>query len=349
MSFFSPFGKTVNEVDLDNPIKSVIKNDTKSKSGTNQSSNTPKGNTNTPKGNTGTGTSKNNNAQLLKLLKNAQAQLSSLSSQAETLSGMQANIDTLRSDAKSASEKAEQARIDALKSQAEAQRALADALAAQKAAQSAFNALPKPNPVVQVPAATSAVSSNPSFNPSGFSSGTSVSTISSGASPVTSSPSTPSEVSATPAVASSATKSTPPPIVKTAPIDTVLTSEDDLPIEIMTDLIFENIGGQELINIARNDTVNGQKVIYQPIKNLFNIQQEYNSNNIVNISGTANKYFQNFPINFDSKVPYKEEDEPHVYINPQNGELIIEAINLEVDEQIEMQIVIGGTIYEAEL
>jgi len=56
--------------------------------------------------------------------------------------------------------------------------------------------------------------------------------------------------------------------VLTAPIDTILYNDDSLPIEIMTDLIFENIGGQELINIARNDTVNGQTIIYQPIKNL---------------------------------------------------------------------------------
>ena len=56
--------------------------------------------------------------------------------------------------------------------------------------------------------------------------------------------------------------------VLTAPIDTILLNDETTPIEVLADLIFENIGGQELINIARNDTVNGQKVIYQPIKNL---------------------------------------------------------------------------------
>ena len=51
--------------------------------------------------------------------------------------------------------------------------------------------------------------------------------------------------------------------------DIILFNEDAVPVELMTDLIFENIGGQELINISRHDTVNGQTVIYQPIK--FNI------------------------------------------------------------------------------
>ncbi len=137
--------------------------------------------------------------------------------------------------------------------------------------------------------------------------------------------------------------------VLTAPIDTILFNDDNVPIEIMTDLIFENIGGQELINIARNDTVNGQTVIYQPIKNLTQIQQEYNPNNIVSLQATSDKYFQNFSIKLDDKVP----DEPtgpsgeHVYIDPVTGELVIEAVNLEPDEQIEVEITISGTIYEA--
>lgn len=166
-----------------------------------------------------------------------------------------------------------------------------------------------------------------------------------------STPDTPSTISATPSSISPTTQTAQKPPVKTAPIDTVLINDDTLPIEIMRDLIFENLGGQELINIARNDTVNGQKIIYQPIANLFSIQQEYNSNNIVSIEGTANKYFQNFPINFDSKVPQKGTGPnlDHVYIDPQNGNLTVEAINIEGDEQIEIQIVIDGTIYEADL
>jgi hypothetical protein len=139
--------------------------------------------------------------------------------------------------------------------------------------------------------------------------------------------------------------------VLTAPIDTILFNDDSVPVEIMADLIFENIGGQELINIARNDTINGQTVIYQPIKNLTAIQQQYNPNNIVSLQSTSDKYFQNFSIKFDDKVP----DEPtgpngeHVYIDPQTGELVVEAVNLEPDEQIEVEITISGTIYEADI
>jgi LysM repeat protein len=142
----------------------------------------------------------------------------------------------------------------------------------------------------------------------------------------------------------------PPPAVKTAPIDTVLFNDDGLTIEAMADLIFENIGGHELINIARNDIVNGQQVSYQPIKNLSSIQQQYNPNNILSVQSTSDKYFSNFPIKLENKIPRlgTGPNGKHIYIDSTNGNLIIEAVNVEQDEQIEIEITVSGTIYEAE-
>ncbi len=139
--------------------------------------------------------------------------------------------------------------------------------------------------------------------------------------------------------------------VLTAPIDTILFNEEATPVEVMADILFENIGGQELINIARNDTVNGQTVIYQPIKNLSTIQQQYNPNNIVSLQSTSDKYFQNFSIKFDTKVPNvgNGPNGEHVYIDTDNGGLVIEAINIQDGEQIQVEITTSGTIYEAEL
>ena len=92
-------------------------------------------------------------------------------------------------------------------------------------------------------------------------------------------------VSATPQTPSSTSVSNKIPTdpVKTAPIDTVLFNDDSMSIEIMADLIFEDIGGHELINIARNDIINGQQISYTPIKNLGLIQQKYNPNNILGL------------------------------------------------------------------
>ena len=142
----------------------------------------------------------------------------------------------------------------------------------------------------------------------------------------------------------------PPPPVKTAPIDTVLFDDESVSIDIMTDLIFENIGGHELINIARNDIVNGQQVSYQPIKNLSSIQQQYNPNNILSLQSTSDKYFANFAIKLENKVPDPGTgpNGSYVYLDSDTGSMIVEAINLEVDEQIQIEITTSGTIYEAE-
>ena len=142
-----------------------------------------------------------------------------------------------------------------------------------------------------------------------------------------------------------------PPPVKTAPIDTVLFDDAILPIDIMSDLIFENIGGQELISIVRSDIVNGQKISYQPIKNLSSIQQQYNPNNILGLQQTANRFFAGFSIKLEDRIPEIGNglNGENVYFDETTGDLIIEFVNLSNDEQIETQITVNGTIYEANL
>jgi hypothetical protein len=142
----------------------------------------------------------------------------------------------------------------------------------------------------------------------------------------------------------------PPPPVKTATLDIILFDEESVPIDGMFDQIFENIGGQELISITRSDIVNGQKISYQPIKNLSAIQQRYNPNNILSLQQTADKFFAGFSIKLEDKIPEigNGTNGENVYLNA-TGDLIIEFININPDEQIETQISVSGTIYEADL
>lgn len=160
---------------------------------------------------------------------------------------------------------------------------------------------------------------------------------------VTPTPVTPSTVSSVSPVASAPA----PNPVKTAPIDTILFDDSLVSIDFMADLIFENIGGHELINIARNDIVNGQTVSYQPIKNLTSIQKQYNPNNIISLQETSGKYFDNYAIKFEDKIPNVANGPfgNNVYLNNLTGDILIDLVNLEPDEQVEVQIIISGTIY----
>ena len=164
---------------------------------------------------------------------------------------------------------------------------------------------------------------------------------------ITTTPATPTLSSTLSSISASVATNT----VKTATPDIILFDDGIVPIEIMTDLIFEDIGGQELINIARGDIINGQKITYQPIKNISDIERQYNPNNIISLQKTSDTYFANFPIQIKDKVPNigSGPNGEYVYLDSISNDLIINVINMQNDEQVEIQIGTDGTIYEAEL
>jgi len=134
--------------------------------------------------------------------------------------------------------------------------------------------------------------------------------------------------------------------IKAATPDIILFEDDDQLINEMATLYFEDLSAQELISISRNDTINGQDISYEPIKNIKSLQQQYNPNNILGLQKTSDQYFSGFSINFNEKTPNKVNglNDANVYIDGQ-GNLVIEAIGLNDDEQIEVELSTSGTIY----
>jgi len=157
-----------------------------------------------------------------------------------------------------------------------------------------------------------------------------------------------STVSSTPNLPSVIPATTKDGSVKSATPDIILFDDETTPIEIMTDLIFENIGGQELINIIRTDIINGQNLNYQPIKNLTSLYLQYNPQNILSLQDTDYNYFRKFPINFSTKIPIcgTGPDCSIVYIDSETGNLVINVVNLGRDEQVEVSIVSNGVVLD---
>jgi hypothetical protein len=142
------------------------------------------------------------------------------------------------------------------------------------------------------------------------------------------------------------------PAVKVATPDLFIFKDEVIPVELMTDLIFEDIGGHELITLSRNDLISGQTISYQPIKNISSLYLQYNPQNILNLQDTSVTIFKNFPIKIEKSLPSAGTGPggKTVYLNSA-GDLVIEVVNLEADEQIDIQILISGdrlngTIYE---
>jgi hypothetical protein len=120
-----------------------------------------------------------------------------------------------------------------------------------------------------------------------------------------------------------------------------------LDIDIMTDLIFEDIGGQELINMSRNDTIGNEDLIYNPIKNTKDLSIQYNSNNIIKLDNTMDTYFKNFTIKLENRLPTRGTgpNKETVYLDPVTGDLVINVSFIEKDEQVEVQIINSGDIF----
>jgi hypothetical protein len=129
-------------------------------------------------------------------------------------------------------------------------------------------------------------------------------------------------------------------------------------------LIWENVGGQEILSLARHDLVNGQRVSYSPIKNLGTIQSRFNSQNIISVTNTLATLFENYSIKFEEKLPlpgFNNDGDflinlgtgpagEYVYRDPDVGGIVINVRNMENDEQVEVQIMtslkeFSGTIY----
>jgi hypothetical protein len=107
--------------------------------------------------------------------------------------------------------------------------------------------------------------------------------------------------------------------IKIATPDLIAIDEESLPIELITDLLFEQVGGQEIINIARNDIINGQNISYNLIGNTSIIQRLYNTSNMFKLSGTIQEFFENFGIRFAIHVPESGTAPPPYYVGEEDS------------------------------
>jgi hypothetical protein len=133
--------------------------------------------------------------------------------------------------------------------------------------------------------------------------------------------------------------------VKIATPDVMLYTVNDLEVQAINDILFENIGGQELISISRNDILNGQNVSVQPIKNLKSLALKYNPKNIVSLSENSASFFSNFPISLENYLPNQALGVKLSEVDA-DGNLVINFVNVPNGEQIEVQLFAGGSVLD---
>lgn len=140
---------------------------------------------------------------------------------------------------------------------------------------------------------------------------------------------------------------------KAASKDIIQVDEKAVPIEEMTDLVFEDLAGQEIINISRHDLINGRNLSYNPISNISSITRQYNSGNIIPLHDSSPNLFNSFTIKLDRHIPeeYSSYDEfgninyvdgASIYIDATTGDLVINVIDISASDQVEVQVLKSG-------
>jgi hypothetical protein len=161
-------------------------------------------------------------------------------------------------------------------------------------------------------------------------------------------------VAARPTVPKYLASTTVQPVKYASPAD-VLIQESSLPVDLILKQTLEKIGGLELISLVRHDTVNGQDILYQPVKNLSQIEVLYNSQNIVKIPDSSETYFKNFAIKLEASIPQYDPDEIYidmisrknnVFFDAVNNRIVIELVNLKPDYEVEVQTVSLGKVFD---
>jgi hypothetical protein len=158
---------------------------------------------------------------------------------------------------------------------------------------------------------------------------------------------------------STSTSTTPDVIVRIPERDVVNFVDENIPTELITNLLFENLGANELIKFERHDTIEGTNATYDIISNLAGVRKIFDPSTLISRQKPNTSFFDIFNIKLEDKIPTdlylrnnpkvdatgEVNSTDYVYIDPE-GNLVIELVNIDSDEILEVEIDSNGTIYE---
>ena len=144
----------------------------------------------------------------------------------------------------------------------------------------------------------------------------------------------------------------PPQMVRVPERDVVSLAQETVSAETMTNLLFENVGANELTRFVRHDTVEGINPYYDVISNLSDIKRKFDPSSLISLQKTTSSVFDIFPIKLQDKIPsdaYLSENNltDYLYVDT-NGDLVIEVVNLKDSQIVEIEIDTSGTIFEVD-
>lgn len=145
--------------------------------------------------------------------------------------------------------------------------------------------------------------------------------------------------------------------VKTGDPQFFVLSDSSRTVEDLESAIWQNIGGHEIISLARRDIVDGKSLNYNLINNLRDLQEEYNPKTVFPIEDILVKYFERFGLRFEDFLPSSEDLnaiseglELPIQLE-EDGNLVIYVKNVKDNQEVEVQVIgsselLRDTIYK---
>lgn len=119
----------------------------------------------------------------------------------------------------------------------------------------------------------------------------------------------------------------------------IILDEEDISIESMSDYIFDEIGGQELLSTARSYTIDSPI----NVNNLF-IENSgiFFDSDIQLPFDNLEANLENYQINLNNFLPLGYTPSQIVSLDTENGEIVLELENLKSNYVVELKIVFGS-------
>ncbi len=128
--------------------------------------------------------------------------------------------------------------------------------------------------------------------------------------------------------------------VKIPEINIINFKADVVPSKQIEKMYFQDVGGTEILSVARHNTVGGEEVVYSHVDNLADIKSQFNPLNVL-MSTNMEDLFNKYAIDIHQKMPQSLETsiatvESETQAGVWNIEILVENVN--TDEYIQIQI-----------
>ena len=105
-------------------------------------------------------------------------------------------------------------------------------------------------------------------------------------------------------------------------------------IEELEKLYFQNVGGTEILTVARHDNVNGQEVPLSYLDNLKQLNTEFNPLNILTTENIYN-HFNRFAIDMTQRIDSVNQA---VTVDEEGTNIVITLDEIQADEYVQIQV-----------